>query len=241
MSQDHQAIQELLAGYALQALSGPDAAEADRLLLEHVPGCSACRAALEDFGALAGELALVAEPIEPPDLLLARLHREMGTGGRGRSGRWSTGWVAASIAGVVLVLGLGGMLASGVGGGTSATLAAADLSQVAAAAERPDAETHDLGEVAEVSVPDRSGFFLWGEQVAQPPPGMVYHLWLLADGTTYDVGAFAPDVAGNVAIHVEVDGSYEDVIVTVEDAAVDPSTPGTPAWSLGPSPAEPAG
>jgi len=241
VSQDHQEAQELLAGYALRALSGPDAAQADRLLVEHVPGCPACRAALEDFGALTGELALMVDPIEPPDLLLARLHRDMAADGGGHSGRWAGGWVAASVAGVVLLLGLGGLLASRGGGGTSATLAAADLSQIAAAAERPDAETHDLGQVAEVSVPDRSGFFLWGEQVAPPPPGMIYHLWLLADGTAHDVGAFAPDAAGVVAIHVEVEGSYDQVLVTVEDAVVDPSMPGTPAWSLSPSPAEPAG
>ena len=37
MTPDHDAIDELLAGYVLQALSGPDAADADRLLAEHVP------------------------------------------------------------------------------------------------------------------------------------------------------------------------------------------------------------
>lgn len=239
MSQDHQEIQELLAGYALRSLSGPDALEADRLLSEHVPACTACQEMVQDFGALAGELALVADPIQPPDLLLARLRRDLRDPSGGRAGRWSTAWVAASVAGLVLVLGLGGMLLAGGGSGTSATLAAADLSQVAAAAESPDAQTHDLGQVAEVSVPDRSGFFLWGEQVAPPPTGMMYHLWLIADGEAHDVGAFAPDAAGIVAIHVDVEGSYDEVLVTVEDAALAPDVPGDPAWSLAPSPVQP--
>jgi hypothetical protein len=37
MSEDHVRIQELLAGYVLDGLSGEDAVEADRLLSEHVP------------------------------------------------------------------------------------------------------------------------------------------------------------------------------------------------------------
>ena len=78
----HAEAQELLAGYALQSLSDEDAAKADRLLAEHVPGCSECRQMLDAFQAVAGELALDAEPIPPPDPLLPRIHREMEPRGR---------------------------------------------------------------------------------------------------------------------------------------------------------------
>jgi predicted anti-sigma-YlaC factor YlaD len=54
---DHDRIEELLAGYVLRSLSGDDAREADRLLSEHVPSCPACRATLNDFQALMGEMA----------------------------------------------------------------------------------------------------------------------------------------------------------------------------------------
>ena len=39
-------IDELLAGYALRSLSGEDAAEADRVLSEHVPAATRCRETL---------------------------------------------------------------------------------------------------------------------------------------------------------------------------------------------------
>ena len=40
MTEDHERIDELLAGYVLRRLSGEDAAEADQLLSDHVPSCA---------------------------------------------------------------------------------------------------------------------------------------------------------------------------------------------------------
>jgi len=54
----HELNLELLAGYALLALEGEDALEADRLLSDHVPWCATCRATLADFQSVTGELAL---------------------------------------------------------------------------------------------------------------------------------------------------------------------------------------
>ena len=70
---DHERIEELLAGYVLQSLSGEDAARADWLLARHVPSCSRCREILVDFQAVTGDLALTAQPLEPPETLLPRL------------------------------------------------------------------------------------------------------------------------------------------------------------------------
>ena len=78
MIEDHEQIDELLAGYVLRSLSGEDAARADRLLSEHVPTCARCRATLADFQAIMADLALEAAPLAPPDALLPRLHRELG-------------------------------------------------------------------------------------------------------------------------------------------------------------------
>ena len=74
---EHEAIEELLAGYALRSLSGEDAREADRLLTEHVPTCPICRDALTGFQELAGELALDVPAASPPETLLVRLHRDL--------------------------------------------------------------------------------------------------------------------------------------------------------------------
>ena len=64
---DHDLIEELLAGYALQSLSGEDAAKADRLLAGHVPSCSLCREILVDFQAVTGDIALSGEPSGSPN------------------------------------------------------------------------------------------------------------------------------------------------------------------------------
>ena len=75
MSEDHERIDELLAGYVLLSLSGEDAAEADRILAEHVPSCARCRATLNELQAVSGDLALAAAPVDPPETLLPRIHR----------------------------------------------------------------------------------------------------------------------------------------------------------------------
>ena len=86
--QEHDRIDELLAGYALRSLTGEDAAEADRLLSQHVPDCARCRETLLALSDTVADLALAAEPIAPPETLLPRLHRELeprGSAPRGRA------------------------------------------------------------------------------------------------------------------------------------------------------------
>src|SRR5207247_277132 len=86
MAEDHDRIEELLAGYVLLGLSGEDAVEADRLLSEHVPSCPRCRDAMAGFQAVGGDLALAVPPAQPPDLVLPRIRR----------GRAATGLVEVS-------------------------------------------------------------------------------------------------------------------------------------------------
>ncbi|HEV2950553.1 MAG TPA: hypothetical protein VGZ51_00485, partial [Actinomycetota bacterium] len=101
--QEHDRIDELMAGYALRSLSGEDATEADRLLSQHVPDCERCRETLLAFSDTVADLAFAADPIAPPETLLPRLHRELEPRtGRPAAGRWVG--VAAGMA-VVLVAG----------------------------------------------------------------------------------------------------------------------------------------
>ena len=67
---DHEAIDELLAGYVLRSLTGEDAEAADRLLTDHVPECTDCRATLDAFQGLTGDIALVAAPVPVPASLI---------------------------------------------------------------------------------------------------------------------------------------------------------------------------
>lgn len=237
MTDRHEAIDELLAGYVLGSLSGPDAEEADRLLTEHVPGCGACRDTLVAFGSVAADLGLDAPVMTPPDTLLPRIHRELGQRRRGRSG-WVSGWNAGRIvavaASVMLVVGLGGLALSrgreGPVGGR--TLQAADLQQIQALADDAGTETTELGPITEVAPPDADGFYVIGENVPQPPLGTVYRLWAItAKGAEY-LGEFLPSSSGLVALKVSMDPTpIEDVVVTVEPIDSEPSEPGAPAWA----------
>src|SRR6266540_7150260 len=106
MNEDHDRIQELLAGYVLLSLSGEDAVEADRLLSEHVPSCPRCRDQVAGFRALAGDLALAVSPVPPPDLLLPRIRRGVAETPVRRRNRASVVAVAAGVAAIVGLAGL---------------------------------------------------------------------------------------------------------------------------------------
>lgn len=103
MTWDHDRVEELLAGQALGSLDPEEAALSERALVEHVPECDRCRQALEDYRALAGDLALTAPPARPPDALLLRLRRETGPRRRPFVGaRWlETVAAAAAILGLI--------------------------------------------------------------------------------------------------------------------------------------------
>lgn len=70
VDEDHDRIEELLAGYVLLGLSSEDATRADGLLSEHVPSCPLCRDTMAGFQAVVGELGLATSPTRPADLLL---------------------------------------------------------------------------------------------------------------------------------------------------------------------------
>jgi len=105
LTESHESIEELLAGYVLRSLSGEDAARADHLLSDHVPQCPACRDSLAVFQAVTADLALEAAPVRPPDTLLPRLHRDLGAQDRRRR-PVAVFAVAASVVAVVGVAGL---------------------------------------------------------------------------------------------------------------------------------------
>ena len=229
MIEDHDRIEELLAGYALDGLTGEDAAGAERLLEDHVPGCATCRSTLEAFSAIRGELALVADPLPPPETLLARVHREL----EPREPRRNTARLAAVAASVALVVGLGGIGLSRLdtNGASLTQLSAADIGQALELAERDDATTTDIGPATEVSAPGMDHFYVYGDDVPTPPPGEVYRLWLVRGDEAQYVGDFLPAPDGAVVLRVNVDpDGWDRVVVTAEAAGTTPSTPASPAW-----------
>lgn len=227
MTDEHEAIEELLAGYVLRGLSGEDAWAADHLLSEHVPTCPACRDTLAVFQSVSADLALDASPMEPPETLLTRLHRDLGAPPKRRR----PVAVFAAAAGIVVVVGLAGltvtqgMRASRFKHQASLVQSALDFSQ------RPGTSTVPVGPVSELTHPGTRAFYVYGNGVPEPAPGMVYRVWL-ASGTTFTVaGDFAP-VDGLVVLRLTFDPSRFDRILICEEPRDGAETaPGTDCWA----------
>jgi anti-sigma-K factor RskA len=239
--EDHERIDELLAGYVLLSLSGEDAAEADRLLVEHVPSCARCRATLAELQTVAADLALAAPPVEPPETLLPRLHRAMDdvplAGRRPRRGALIA--VAASAVALVAMGGLSLVLGSRLSTAQTRTGTALEiLSAMRSPGAQPvnvapqDETPPDSGMV-EVSAPDVRRLYVAAEFCPEPAPDHAYQLWLGSDGDWTAVGEMFRPEDGVVLLELEVDvARYDEIWITEEAIGPPPSEPTTdgPSW-----------
>jgi hypothetical protein len=223
---DHEAIEELLAGYALRALSEDDAAVVDRLLTEHVPTCPNCRETLAAFQDVAGELALDAAPLPPPDVLLPRLRRELDR--RAIMRRPSV--LAAAAAGLVLVVGLGalavdqGMRATHLAQRSEMQTRLEDFSHRAGTTSFP------VGDITGVAHPGVEDFYLEGSHVPDPAPGTVYHVWVASGSTYRHLRRFVPD-AGFVLIELRLDPTrYDQIVISQQPEDVTAGPPQKVLW-----------
>jgi anti-sigma-K factor RskA len=230
LTTDHEAIQELLAGYVLRSLSGEDAAEADRVLSEHVPGCDECRTTLDAFQAVAGDLALDAPDVTPPDTLRARLRKELEPRA---SSRWNAGRIVAVAASVVVVVGVGAVaLTRGGGGLANGQLARADLQDVTNAMVTGGATPQPLGQATEISAPATEKLYIYGTEVPLPPAGTVYRLWSGSPEQAQYIGDFLPTDDGTLLLEVMLPASSVGALfVTVEPRGSTPGQPGDVVWA----------
>jgi hypothetical protein len=191
VSWDHERVEELLAGRALGGLDPEDAALAERALLEHVPECERCRRALDGFATIAGDLALVAPPVAPPETLLPRIRRAARLPSRRR---WSTAWVVAGALAVVLAGASGWSLVTAVG--LSARLEEAEI-QTGWLVDAVSTATHPSHEVLALTgggeervsvlfVPGDEHSYLMATNL--PDPRFGYHVWFLGQGKTWHAG-----------------------------------------------------
>ncbi|CAN5714711.1 hypothetical protein BH18ACT17_BH18ACT17_14620 [soil metagenome] len=226
MIEDHDAIEELLGAYVLRSLSGADAAEADRLLADHVPACAACRDTLDAYQRLTADLGLAVVPMAPPEMLLPRLHREL----EPRASRRRPMQVFAVVAGVAVVVGLAGLTVSQNIRANNADGQADVLANAVQLAIRPDASMVDVGPVQEISAPGEEHVYVMGEGVASPPSGSVYRIWLVSDGAPTFVGDFLPD-GGRVILDIPYDPSrYDDLWISLEPADAPTAEPTSSQW-----------
>ena len=228
MTDDHGSIEELLAGHVLRSLTGADAAEADRLLTEHVPGCIECRTTLEDFRRLSGDMGLAAGPVTPPETLLPRLRGELDAG---RARRRPLRYVAVA-AGVAAVVGLATISVSQNIRANNADVLADSMAEAAALASRPDARMVDVGPMQELSAPGEEILYVMGNGVPMPPEGSVYRAWIVTDGTPTFVGEFLPE-EGRVFLEIPFDPTvHDDLWISVEPADAPTDEPvSTERWS----------
>ncbi len=240
MTEDHERIEELLAGYALLSLEGEDAAEADRLLSEHVPGCARCRRTLADFQALSGDLALATAPADPPETMLPRIHRAMDEvplqGRRPRRGALVA--VAASAVALVAMGGLSLVLGNRLShaqtqAGTALEILSAMQSPGATPVTvAPEGQTPPESGLVEVSSPQIRTIYIAADDFPEPAPGHAYQLWLGSDGEWVPIGGmFWPE---NGVVLLELSGvdvsRYNGIWITEEIAGAPPAEPNT-AWS----------
>jgi hypothetical protein len=226
VTEDHDAIEGLLAGYLLRGLTGPDADEADRLLSDHVPECVECRRALDDFQVITADLGLAADPIAPPDTLLPRLHRGLEPPARRRRPTQ----VFAVAAGVAAVVGLAGLTVSQSIRANNADVRADALANAVQLAARPDARMVEVGPVQEISAPGEEHIVVMGEGVPAPPPGSVYRVWLVAGDVPTFVGDFVPE-GGRVFLDIPFDPSrYDDLWISIEPVDAPTDAPSNPEW-----------
>jgi anti-sigma-K factor RskA len=238
---DHDRIEELLAGYVLQSLSGEDASRADRLLAGHVPTCSLCREILVEFQAVTGDLALTVPPLEPPDTLLPRLQREIRSApAPARAHRFSVPAMAAAASFVALVavagfaVSLSGRVDEAESQRRLVTQALSDASAGGAAPVGLQAEEGNRPDNAmvEISGPELERLTLVGTGVPAPRSGDVYRIWFGRGGEWDYAGEFVPE-GGYVVLALTIDtGQYDQLLITEEPATAEATTPAEDwAWS----------
>jgi anti-sigma-K factor RskA len=233
LTETHEAIEELLAGYVLRSLSGEDAERADHLLSDHVPHCPACRDSLAVFQGVTADLALDAPPIQPPDTLLPRLHRELGDQDRRRR----PVAVFAVAASVVAVVGFAGLAVTQNMRVNDTRSRMDDIRSAMDFATRPGAsmvqvDSSDSGTepITEISHPGTERFYLVGNDVPMPPEGTVYRVWLLSGTQATFATDFVPE-PGMMVVELEFDPSlYDRILISVEPAGSTPDTPEIAVW-----------
>ncbi len=233
MTETHEAIEELLAGYVLRSLSGEDAERADHLLSDHVPHCPACRDSLAMFQGVTADLALDASPIRPPDTLLPRLHRDLGAQDRRRR----PVAVFAVAASVVAVVGFAGLAVTQNMRVNDTRSRMDDIRSAMDFATRPgasmvqvDSSDSNTEPITEISHPGTERFYLVGNDVPMPPEGAVYRVWLLSGTQATFATDFVPE-PGMMVVELEFDPSlYDRILISVEMEGSTPDTPEIAVW-----------
>ena len=225
MSWDHERVQELLAAQALGATDAEETALAERAVDEHVAECEECSRAMQGFREVAGELALLAPPSAPPELLAKRVRRLTGRPPR----RLRAGWVAAGVA-VAALTGLSAWTVM-----LDRRLEEAEIRQdwmvdALSAVGTPEVSVvrlHGTGRVAMLQERDGRGHYL----LASGLPEGTYQLWLLGEADSWSPGTFeARHGAAMVPVRTDMD-RWHTVMITAAPGGAAPAPTVSPLAS----------
>lgn len=206
-SSDPRDLHHLAAAYALDALDTDE-----RIAFEaHFPTCEICAADVRDGREVAAELAADVAKQPPPDLkasVMAEVGRTRQISPRvpdrvvdlrtRRDRTRRAAWIGAAAAAVIAVVGFVGLVVRDDPG---------DLPDVVAA---PDAIVTELegvtGSLRVVWSPERDQVAVFGNDLADPGPGLAYALWFVRDdGSVAAAGLFEPGSTGSVRTVLDVD------------------------------------
>jgi len=237
MIEDHDRIEELLAGHALGSLEGEDRVEADRLLIEHVPTCDTCRAFLESSTRISGDLALGAPPVAPPDLVWRRLRKEVLAPPAPRRRRALFTWSSAVAAAAVVVglaawnTSLNTRLSNEARSQRNVSTAIGTIADPTAKKLRLDSTT-EPGPLTGAYTTHEAHLTIVGVDVPDPAPGRVYRVWLIGVSGNRQAGDFRP-TDGLVVLNLTVDPSlFSRLVITEEPSGrPGPGPAGVQRWS----------
>lgn len=218
MSWDHERVQELLAGYVVDGLDTEEETLVERALLEHVPSCEECRRALDDFRAVAGDLAFGAPAARPPETLEARLGRVI-RADRRRLPHLRPAWTAALVA-VVGVAALGTWNAMLTGRLSDAEAQQAFMVDAVSQMGDPNASAvplstgHEDRRVTMLYVHGTDRAYLLATGL--PDPEGVYEVWFVDPaGEAWSGATFVPDQHGVAMVPVATNVErWDKVMIT---------------------------
>jgi len=226
-------LHHLAAAYALDALS----VDERRAFEAHYPACDVCSSEVDDYRAVAGELARATAEEPPSDLrdrVLAEVERTRqisAIDGRTAAGssapgrvrpHWGYGVLAAAAALLLVVVGVA------VIGGRSDD---SPTDEFAAILAQPDAELAPLagegtGSITVVWSESQGRLGVSGEGLALVDDDRTYALWLLDETGAQPAGLFEPDEEGAVVLITDLQGPPGGWGVTIEPESGSPQPTG---------------
>jgi hypothetical protein len=231
---DHDRIEELLAGYALDALSGEDAREAEALLTEHVPTCLICRGLLQDYREVVGDLALAADPVPAPDLLLASLRRELSEAdGLAARRRGLPSWMGAVAAAALLTLGgftafLSQRVSDADASRTNAVEAMRVMADPASHVVSMREEAATPGRASVVWKPGETTCYVIVDRIPRPSRRHEYQIWFTVDGEPVLLASTFLHRGTTSVVAIGIDMSRYDGVWIVQQREGDEEPPAAP-------------